>query len=51
MLYLGQDTINSLTVPIFPQLYKLGIRIFNAGEQPCDGIASHPGGVEILPVT
>jgi len=26
----------------------MGTGEFNAGDNPCDGLASHPGGVEIL---
>ena len=27
---------------------EMGIGEFNAGGKPCDGLACHPGGVEIL---
>ena len=54
---LGQDTqlsLNStLTVPLSTQEYKwvpanCRGNLTNCGEVTCDGLASHPGGVEIL---
>ena len=37
----------ALTVPLYTQVYN-GTSEFNAEGNPCDGLASHPGGVEIL---